>query len=175
MVEIPAQYETVFERVRTQCETCTRVWVPAVTQLKSCEVCVRPACTKEIDVPGVYRTETVCCDPGNCCSEVRKRQICIEAPSKRLCYTPALYRTDTVPCVVKPGYWQNVVLPAVYEQVPRLVCKCPARWVPASAALPAPAMPPPPPLPPAPIVPAKAPEPAAAPAPAMPEPAAPAK
>ena len=162
----------MFERVRTQCETCTRVWVPPVTQLKTCEVCVRPACTQEIDVPGVYRTETVCCDPGNCCSEMRKRQICIEPPSKRLCYTPALYRTDTVPCVIKPGYWQNVTLPAVYEQVPRLVCKCPARWVPASEARPAPM--PAPPAPPAPVMPPKAPEPQA-PAPGMPEPAAPAK
>ena len=52
--------------VCTHCETCTRVWVPPVTQLRSREVCVRPACMSEIDVPGASYTERICCDPGSC-------------------------------------------------------------------------------------------------------------
>ena len=149
-VEIPPTYETVWENVETECPRCTQVWVPPVKQIRMRDVCVKPPCTCEVDLPAVKRTETYCVEvcpahdevvPGDCgCpktvhipakTETRTREVCIAPPERKVVYEPALYRTDAVPCEVAAGYWQTLTTPGIVERRPRIVCKTPGRteWV----------------------------------------------
>jgi hypothetical protein len=154
---LPPVYETVTERVMTTCPSTQSVWTPPGMETKLREVCVRPPCTQEIEVPGVYRTETYCCEtspartehrprPCTCeeqlagmcecfdvvtippCTQVRTRQICITPPTRKTVYLPALYRTEAVLCEKCPGYWTCVEMPGVYETRTRQVCVQPERW-----------------------------------------------
>ena len=154
-VTTPAQYKTVSETVCSQCAGCRRLWVPPVTETRFREVCVTPACSCEVDVPGVTRTvrtcETVCpartetrkvdcatgngcgCPPQDCYATVEvpaqtrtvAHEVCIQAPSKRVKYSPPRYRTEAVVCEIQPGRWETVQTPAVYETVTRQVCVAP--------------------------------------------------
>ena len=154
-VTTPAQYQTVSETVCSQCAGCRRLWVPPVTETRYREVCVTPACSCEVDVPGVTRTvrtcETVCpsrtetrkvdcatgtgcgCPPQECYATVEipaqtrtvAHEVCIQAPSKRVTYSPPRYRTEAVVCEIQPGHWETVQTPAIYETVTRQVCVAP--------------------------------------------------
>jgi hypothetical protein len=145
-VRVDGVYETVYERVQTVCPRTDCVWVPPVQKANVREVCVRPACAREIEMPAVYRDETYCrvvCPAhketvrDGCCTrevevpavtETCTRRICIQAPVRKMVREPALYETRMETCEVAPGHWKNVEVPGVWEQVPRVVCKTEPRW-----------------------------------------------
>jgi hypothetical protein len=112
-VLIPAQYETVWETVQLQCESCRCEWVPPVYETRVSEVCVRPACAREVYTPPVSRTIEECVEV--CPKRTEMQRVCCPADP---CPNPCAPR--------QADCWAQVEIPAQTTRVCREVCVSPA-------------------------------------------------